>query len=413
MMTAGWVRSLGGLFLSAFACTVAPPATPANSAAPSPSAVAEITAEVPFRMVDDHILISATLNRAVEVELILDTGLGSPGIVIVNPEVAEQLGLEYVTELPLGGGGEGDPRVASVAMGGTLTVGGLEFRDQQVMVFSDEDLFVDLYADGMVGGTLFMYVVEIDYDRSVLNLYDEVSGDPSDWGHTFDLTFTFGIPVVEAEISLTQGAPVPVRLIVDTGVNDPLLLFSYSDEDLEFAGSTIEGAGRVLSEGLTGKMMGSTGRIPGLRLGPFAIDAVVASFPDEESMGPARQLGQNGMLGNEVLQRFAVVFDYGESRMFLKPNEQHDRSFEYNTAGLVMRGGRHACWVEDVIVGSPAEKAGIRAGDRIVAIDGRDIPDYTGAEISRIFARLGTSIECTIERGRDRFRCSLTLERLI
>jgi hypothetical protein len=66
----------------------------------------------------------------------------------------------------------------------------------------------------------------------------------------------------------------------------------------------------ILSEGMTGGILGSTGRLAAIEMGPLAIKDVVASYPGKESWVPALQLGQNGMLGNEVLERFDVVFDY-------------------------------------------------------------------------------------------------------
>ena len=67
-------------------------------------------------------------------------------------------------------------------------------------------------------------------------------------------------------------------------------------------------------------------------------------------------------------------------------------------AGLFMAGGgRATSTIEQVVVGTPAERAGLQAGDRIVAIDG------TGVEASRISERIGDSggrpLALTVERG--------------
>jgi membrane-associated protease RseP (regulator of RpoE activity) len=255
--------------------------------------------------------------------------------------------------------------------------------------------------------------VEIDYERGVLSLSKTLPGDPSEHGHRFDLQFTAGIPVIAASVEMEPGRAVPVELLVDTGANAPLLLFGFSDERLRPAGPVVKGRERVLAEGLTGKMLGRLCRIPRLQLGPFVLSQVVTALPDEATMGGARQLGRQGMLGNEALQRFTVVFDYPASRMFLKPNGQYARRFEYNTAGLVMHGGKAWYEVEDVLEGSSAEQQGVRAGDRIVAIRGRPIQAYRGDEISEIFARRDTTIEITIERQSEQLRKVLALRRLI
>lgn len=66
-------------------------------------------------------------------------------------------------------------------------------------------------------------------------------------------------------------------------------------------------------------------------------------------------------------------------------------------AGLFMAGGGKATSTIDTVVpGTPAERAGLRAGDRIVAIDG------TGVEASHISGRIGDSggrpLAVTVER---------------
>ena len=67
-------------------------------------------------------------------------------------------------------------------------------------------------------------------------------------------------------------------------------------------------------------------------------------------------------------------------------------------AGLFMAGGGKATSTIDTVVpGTPAERAGLRAGDRIVAIDG------TGVEASHISGRIGDSggrpLALTVERN--------------
>ena len=369
---------------------------------------------VPFRLIDNHIVVAVTVNGTTELNMILDTGLGSPGVILFDHELAARMDLKGTTRVQLGGGGtDRSSRYARVATGGRISVAGVEFTGQSILVLEESGVFGGSYADGIIGATLFGHVVEIDYERCVLNLSKALSGEPSEYGHRFDLRFTAGIPVVAASVEMAAGREVPVELLVDTGANAPLLLFTFSHERLRPAGPMAEGRERVLAEGLTGRMLGTLSRIPRLTLGPFVLDEVVAALPDEATMGGARQLGRHGMLGNEVLQRFTVVFDYPASRMFLKPNGQHARRFEYNTAGLVMHGGKAWYEVEDVLKGSPAEEQGVRAGDRIVAINRRPIQEYRGDEISAIFTRRDTTIEVTIERQSERSRIVLALRRVI
>jgi len=57
--------------------------------------------------------------------------------------------------------------------------------------------------------------------------------------------------------------------------------------------------------------------------------------------------------------------------------------------------------VEDVIQGSPAERAGLRAGDRIIAVDGRALNADIGSDESYVHGRPGDPVEITVERGSE------------
>jgi carboxyl-terminal processing protease len=62
--------------------------------------------------------------------------------------------------------------------------------------------------------------------------------------------------------------------------------------------------------------------------------------------------------------------------------------------------------------GSPAEQAGLRAGDRILAIDGRTVVNWTAEEMRRALrGNPGTTVTLTIERLGTGIRTQLTLER--
>jgi predicted aspartyl protease len=365
-------------------------------------------------LVDAHIVIPVKVNGSRELNMVLDTGFGSPGAILLDPAIGESLGLEYTTPIPLGGGGGDETGSrAGIATGATLSLSGLQFTGQQVMVIQDGELFENLYVAGIIGATLFDYIVVIDYEESVLSLYEERPEEPSQLGHEFKLDYSFGIPVVDASLAVEDDPEVPVRLLVDTGVNFPLLVFTFSDDRLKEPDRVIKGIEGVLSEGMSGKILGTTGRVQALKLGPYEIRDVVASFPTKESWGPAMQLGQNGMLGNEVLQRFDVVFDYGENRMFLSPNGGYARPTEYNMAGLVLRAEKDVYEILDVIRESAAQEQGIRSGDRLVAIDDRPLSAYPTHEVRRIFSREGSTVELTVERGEERFERTLVLKRLI
>jgi len=367
---------------------------------------------IPFRSIDYHIILQVTINDLVTVDMVLDTGFGNRGALLLDPEIGQRLGLSYVTQVSLGGGGAGEERNAGVAVEASLSLPGVRFSDQQLLVMLNDEPFKDWPAKGVIGGSLFDCIVEIDYESSVINLHRDAL--PDDPGQVLPVTFTHGIPVIQAFVVVDDNVRTPVQLIVDTGCNDPLLLFTYSDERIRPPGHVIRGIHGVLADGFVGTMLGCVGRTSRLEIGPFVLSQIITAFPDEASMGPALALGQNGMLGNEVLKRFTVTFDYEGGRIFLKPNNDFSQPFEFNMGGLVLQANAEGqLVVKDLIKDSPGEQCSIRQGDVIVAVNTRELDKRTTDGALHQFTQDGTTLLLTIERNSERIVRKLTLQRLI
>lgn len=368
---------------------------------------------IPFSYEQMHIIVTVKVADALEIPMLLDTGFGFDGAILLDPAIGDKIGLEYVSEVPLGGGGGERPMTAKVAVGADLSLPGVTFSQQKLLVVADATPYANYPAQGIIGKTVFDCAVEIDYDESVLHLYDSAAYEYGGSGETFDFEFSHGIPVIDAAVSVAGGGDVPVKMLVDTGAAQ-LLLFTFSNRSLHKPEKTIVGSNALLAKGFTGIVRGSTGRITHLRLGKHTLEGVITSFPEEESWGKAGVLGQNGMIGNDVLRRFFVAFDYSRQRIHLAPGRHFGDAFDWDMAGLVTDYTRRGTLeVLDVIVGSPAIENDIRPGDAIVAVDGRPVKGLTDSEIWNVFTRDGARLKVTIDRSGENVEKMLVLRRMI
>lgn len=74
-----------------------------------------------------------------------------------------------------------------------------------------------------------------------------------------------------------------------------------------------------------------------------------------------------------MLKRFTVAFDYFAKRMYLAPNADFAKPDDFDRSGLFLLGDGDALLVADVAPSSAAERAGLKAKDRLVAIDGKPV----------------------------------------
>lgn len=99
-----------------------------------------------------------------------------------------------------------------------------------------------------------------------------------------------------------------------------------------------------------------------MKIGKFQMNDVLCAFPDYDDVAakvPA--ISRNGSIGNIILKRFHVVFDYARETMYLKPNSTFKDPFERDMSGMEIASvGKNyeAIVITRIEKHSPAEKAG-------------------------------------------------------
>jgi hypothetical protein len=86
-----------------------------------------------------------------------------------------------------------------------------------------------------------------------------------------------------------------------------------------------------------------------------------------------RSIGFEANLGLPVLQRFRLTLDFGGRRMWLAPGAGLAAPFDKDRTGLNGFLDDGSLRILHVARGGPAERAGFKAGDSVVAIDGEAV----------------------------------------
>jgi len=137
-----------------------------------------------------------------------------------------------------------------------------------------------------------------------------------------------------------------------------------------------------------------------------ALDTVRDDYVDQETLDPKKQTygAIEGMLD--------TLGDEGHTR-FLTPEEREQNeeglSGTYVGIGVQLEAERDEVVVAAPIENSPADRASIRAGDVLIAVNGESV---RGEEISEIVERVkgleGTAVRLTVLRGDEERRFDLT-----
>jgi hypothetical protein len=353
---------------------------------------------LPFTFVDNRAFVEVTLNGRGPFHLILDTG----GTAVLSDSAARRLGLKVKDAGEGSGVGAttqhfGQTKVASVR------VGDLQLSEVEFSVTSFDDspqVFGRQRVDGVIGSEIFeSMVVKHDYVQRILTFTP-----PDEYRYTGPGTvLTFKrprqIPVIQATLDGVPGA-----FGVDTGARSAMLLYGPYCEQNHLAakyGAKLQG---VTGWGIGGPVRSLLARAHVLDLGGVSVHDLVVRLSTQKS-GLTTATDMAGLIGPDVLSQFDVTFDYARSRIILEKNANYGRRDAYDRAGVWMGQKGSTFSVVDVIAGGPADEAGVRAGDTILAIDGRSTGTLNLPEVREQMRRrpIGDKVTLVLEsQGQQR-----------
>jgi hypothetical protein len=233
---------------------------------------------------------------------------------------------------------------------------------------TDYELMTSFYGEkinGIIGyAVLKNYVVELDYDSSIISFYSRGSLKYPTGGCLLKPHINFQ-PFQSA--SLKDGRKIQSNFIFDIGANICLMLSSDFDND----STPIKKSRKRFTkeaEGVGGKIVIQTTVVREFKLGPYKfMNVPVCVFDDAHNVTSYPYSA--GLIGNDLLRRFNMILNYGNKEIFLKPNSHFNDLFDYTYTGIELYyvGGTNL--IGDIAAGSPAEKAGLKEDDIVLGIN--------------------------------------------
>ncbi|MBA2703559.1 MAG: aspartyl protease family protein [Blastocatellia bacterium] len=359
---------------------------------------------IPFERVGNFVYLRARVNDSDPLWFLLDTGATAS---YFDAEQAQALGL-----------GQGNS-IKSVS----LNFPGVKLLNQN---FSLQRLGFWIYnghaADGLLGyDFISRFVIEIDYVNNTVSLHEPNSYKYSGSGDVVPLTLLEDdsggkVPLVSVKIMQQGRAAIEGKFIADTAVRSAVSFntpFVDANKLLQSAQQTIQvpiGGGAMVRESKQ-----SIGRVPNVQIGQFTFKKPIAIF-FQDKQGILASPEFDGVIGNEILRRFKVIFDYSRRQMILEPNRYISDREEYDMSGMLLIDegiGFKTFKVRRIIENSAATAAGLREGDIISAVDGKPASNLTLEEVRQMFKRKGRSYQLDVERGGQKVQTKIKLKPLI
>lgn len=112
------------------------------------------------------------------------------------------------------------------------------------------------------------------------------------------------------------------------------------------------------------------------------IENVVTDFSGN-TQGMMADDRYDGLVGNSLFERFDVIFDFAKCEIWLRPNRNFNVPVNFDS-GMTLTPQEDGWIVNGLIEGGNAHRAGVKRGDKIIAINGLAREKVTLKELKRI-----------------------------
>ncbi len=315
---------------------------------------------------DGKVLIRVSINGKAPLPFALDTG----GHAILTPTAAQTLGLTVHGRGVTYGAGAGSTAVRYARVR-SLGIGAARITGQTVLVMPISPLLTDRGARTPVAGILGLelferFVVTVDPDHKRLTLQPLGTFRPPTGAAAVPLRFTGDMPLIPARLDGRRGL-----FGLDTGNSGPLLLFP--------AWAAREHLRHYYRSGVPQTEGGDGGAftvhladIHSLRIGGLAVPGPLIGALTPHDAGVVSNPSEAGNLGMTVWRAFRFTLDYRRERLYLTPRTHYRPPPMPRASGglIAVKFTPSVFTVLQVSPGGPAARAGLRTGDRIVAVNG-------------------------------------------
>jgi hypothetical protein len=398
-------------------CNGTPPrgafARPRDTARPGRFGAGRHVVSLPLTTDSGFLLLQAQVNRSEPLWFLLDTGAS---LTVLNRDRAGELGIPLQGELAIGtsGGSTG----MAIARGVSFEVPGAEVEDQTVGAISLAafEAGLGLRMGGILGyDFLNRFVVELDLEASVIRLHDPRRYRYRGRGQVLPLTLeNDSNPFVRASLTTADGRTIAGKLEIDSGETKALFLNAPFVEAQRLLNASdkpaAQGAKATEKRFFTG--VSTKGQLARLKLGHFAITDVPAGFSLSHE-GFVGNPDYAGLIGNAVLSRFRVVLDETRQRLILEPNRRFGEPFAprqtYGAQWIAEGAALDVYRIAAVLPHSPADDAGLRAGDVLVELDGQPATSLTLNRLRQAFEKEGRKLRLGLRRGEESLEIELAV----
>lgn len=279
-----------------------------------------------------------------------------------------------------------------------FSIDGTNYRTSFIPVLDLKPIGGD-YVDGLIGTRHFYgKTVEIDYTRGYINIHE--STDSVYQGYRKILLEKTGTHyLIPVKVRISDSVTIEGNFLIDTASPGSTLTSSV----VFYHGLNDKIKNKVryytLYGGIGGESAGYDFAADSLGISGFNLANVILSY-SLDSAGLLASEDYLGIIGNNILDRFDLIFDFSNNFLYVRPNDKFNKPYEFDRMGFafVDRCKTMGGWiVSGMYENSRAETEGLRIDDKIITVNGTPVQDIPYAEQEEYFEKI-KSVKLVVSR---------------
>ncbi|QDK37708.1 aspartyl protease family protein [Bdellovibrio sp. NC01] len=319
-----------------------------------------------FKLQDNRLITSVYINGKGPFAMMFDTGATN----ILSAQVAAQLGLAQHDQFTIQGGGQ-KPVLATYCDVNSWSFAKTDFPAGSFICADLSDMQQAIgfpRLDGLLGYEVFSrYRVKLDMAANQISLSDfSTPQEALPSGSTVHAFQMYGTtPIISGQIG-----GIPAWYLIDTGDRASLTLSQKFVTANSLQNKYLPQVTTMTGYGIGGSLQTSMAFADDFRIGERSFANPLIRMMEQDS--PAfQEPALGGTLGMGLLRQFNLIFDYSRKTMTLMPAKAWAQDRSFDRAGMWLSQRDSNFLVADVVPGGPADQAGIRVQDQIVALNGQ------------------------------------------
>jgi hypothetical protein len=261
--------------------------------------------------------------------------------------------------------------------------------------------------DGIIGYSLLSrYIIKLNYDSLRIEICSNGTLRYPRGGYLIK-PYINTLPVHGARIR--DERVVNTRFLHDVGAGVCLMLSREFVDDSAFLRKKRKLYPKE-GEGVGGSIIMNMTVVKEIKLGPYRFRNVPAYiFNDDYNVTSYPYLA--GLIGNDLLRRFNVIFNYQKRDIHITPNTHFREPFDYSYSGIELYFLEGRIEVGSIAKDSPGEEAGLQVGDIVVSVNNNFSQNFN--QYKTILQAPGEKLKMIVRRNGELIQVNLRVRSIL